>query len=108
MNNFLGYIWIAIKSILFSGVLALQPQSATLTPRAQIFKAPPDSKLEAINDLAALHLQTNRLEQMTMSQIIMGDYRKVAERLSLNSVNAFLVSDGKKVCQLHFVGIGMT
>src|SRR5579885_1629214 len=108
MDDFFGYIWIAIKSILFGGVIALQPQSATLTPKTQIFKAPPDLRLEAINDLASLHLRTNRLEQMTSDQIVMGDYRKVAERLSLTSINAFLVSDGKKICQLRFVGVGMT
>ena len=107
MGNFIGYMWIAIKSILFGGVIALQPQSTTLTPKAQIFKAPPGSKLEAINDLAALHLQTDRLEQMTADQIIMGDYRKVAKNLSLDSINVFLISNGKKVCQLRFSGIIM-
>lgn len=101
-----GYIWMAIKVLLFGGTIALQPSFATLTPKYQAFVAPSGSKIEAINELATLNLQTDELERMTMGQLTAD--KNIEEKLSLTSISAFLVSRDKKICQLKFVGFGMT
>lgn len=106
--SIIGHFWIAIKVLLFGGSILLQPSFATLTPKYQAFVAPSGSKIEAINELATLNLQTDELERMKMSQLISGNFRNIADQISLTSINAFLVWNGKKICQLEFVGFGVS
>lgn len=106
--NILGHLLIVIKVLLFGGSIVLQPSSATLTSKYQLFMAPSGSKIEAINDLATLNLQTDELERIKMTQLISTNYKDIANHLSLTSINAFLILDGKKICQLKFVGFSVS
>lgn len=106
--SMMSYFWVAIKALVFGGSIVLQPSFATLSSKDQAFVAPPGSRIEAINDLATLTLRTDGLEQMKMNQLIGPNYMNVADELSLTSIRAFLVLDGRKVCQLRFVGFDVS
>ncbi|MGH7239434.1 MAG: hypothetical protein ACREHG_05125 [Candidatus Saccharimonadales bacterium] len=108
MSSFLDYIWIPIKVLFFGASITLQPSSALLTQHPKVFTAPSGSKLEAINEFAALYLQTDTLDRMNKGQLIEGNIKGIANDLSLSSIEAFLVHDGKRVCQLRFVGFGIS